>query len=181
MVYRKSEFPDLVVYVGENFVYSFPDTIIIDDDGFSTLKFYVTLTGGEDLPDWLDSRSVGYIFGTPDQKGTIELEIRADDRAGSEVISNLTIHVEGDTKVDDKAQNGQLSIYPNPAHDIIRIGYEDPTDDPLFYNIYSLDGILIQKGKPESAMIDISDLPKGFFILNLHTNKGIFTKKIVIE
>jgi len=49
------------------------------------------------------------------------------------------------------------------------------------YQLCDLTGKTIKQGKLNSETIDISELPKGIYLLSLNTNKGIITKKVVIE
>ena len=182
IVYKKSEFADQYARVGESFLYTLPDTILIDDDGFSTLSVDITMKGGEDLPDWLRfSWPTRRLFGTPGQNGTLELEVRAIDVGGSEAVSTLTIHIEGDSEIQDRTQQNRLVVYPNPADDIIRISFDDPTDDPLIYYIYSLDGILIQQGKTFGRSINCSTLESRMYLLKIQMRNYILTERIIIR
>jgi hypothetical protein len=182
IVYGKSEFVDQYARVGESFLYTLPDTVLVDDDGFSTLTLYFTKAGGEDLPGWLRYSNVtSRLYGTPDQSGTLELEVRAVDEEGSEAFSTITIYIEAGSEVESLAQEDQISIYPNPADDIIRIDYEYLANDYLIYYIYSLDGMLVQQGKTFSRTINCQNIESGMYLLKIQVGNWITTERIIIR
>ncbi|MDR1791853.1 MAG: T9SS type A sorting domain-containing protein [Bacteroidales bacterium] len=65
-------------------------------------------------------------------------------------------------------KNEQIILYPNPVQDVIRLsGVENAT-----FSIYSADGKLLQAGDYFSGeTIDVSVLPKGFYLIKI--NKSI--------
>lgn len=71
-----------------------------------------------------------------------------------------------------------FSIYPNPAKDFIHIALEDELqlENVVIYNN------LGQKVKTvNQSKIDISSLAKGLYFIEVHTNHGTASKKVVIE
>ena len=71
-----------------------------------------------------------------------------------------------------------ITIAPNPTHNIITINH---LTDILDYEIYSIYGSIISKGKVRSNQIDLSKLKKGIYILNLINphKKQCYTEKII--
>lgn len=74
-----------------------------------------------------------------------------------------------------------LTIYPNPTKDVVHINY--------IYNIQSLE-LLDGNGKSvyqrntnlgQTASISVAHLPKGAYILKIHTEKGIYSKTIILN
>ncbi len=71
-----------------------------------------------------------------------------------------------------------FTVYPNPASDFITI--EAKNDIDSVYEIVDINGKLLLKGTTESLHpINISNLESGFYFLNLKTNQGKATYKIV--
>ena len=66
-------------------------------------------------------------------------------------------------------------MYPNPVKDILFIKSNDKIDK---VDVYSVDGKLI-KSKINSDKIDFSNLPKGIYLVNIHTKSGIKSEKII--
>ncbi len=60
----------------------------------------------------------------------------------------------------------QVQLYPNPSHHIISLS--GSTEDTSFV-ILSSTGAIIKEGIAQGYSIDISDLPKGIYVLKLQT------------
>lgn len=73
----------------------------------------------------------------------------------------------------------KFSIYPNPFSDIVNIIGMNHTDDVAF-NLFTIDGKLIKKGRlEENNQINLNDLSKGLYLLQLTSGGKIETKKII--
>ena len=71
-------------------------------------------------------------------------------------------------------------LYPNPADNMIFIDFKGSINN-VFYEIFEITGKNIKQGRLESDMINITGINKGFYTLHLRTDKGLISKKIVIE
>ena len=73
-----------------------------------------------------------------------------------------------------------ISVYPNPAKDIINISSSEQINE---VEIINLAGQIVYSSKENSKNLTINTafLEKGNYLVNIHTDKGISTKKIVIE
>ncbi|MXV38021.1 T9SS type A sorting domain-containing protein [Flavobacteriaceae bacterium Ap0902] len=80
----------------------------------------------------------------------------------------------GSLGVNDFASNVKLSIYPNPVEDFINIKVDGEIEN---IDIYSINGQLIKNANAHK--INVSDLPKGVYILKIKTTNEFFTKKII--
>ena len=73
----------------------------------------------------------------------------------------------------------KFSIYPNPFSDVVNIIGMDHTDDVAF-NLFTIDGKLIKKGRlEENNQINLNDLSKGLYLLQLTSDGKTETKKII--
>jgi photosystem II stability/assembly factor-like uncharacterized protein len=71
-----------------------------------------------------------------------------------------------------------LSVYPNPANDILNINVKSTED--LNYLIYNVIGGVVQKGKLDTNnQIDISTLAKNVYILKVYNNNESFSSKFI--
>ncbi len=73
-----------------------------------------------------------------------------------------------------------ITVYPNPAKDKIEI----KNNYNLFLQsieLFGINGRLIKTFCASSTALDISDITKGQYILNIHTDKGEFVEKIIIQ
>ncbi|MGL6037360.1 MAG: T9SS type A sorting domain-containing protein [Soonwooa sp.] len=67
-----------------------------------------------------------------------------------------------------------VKIYPNPVQDVLNIVTESKIS---MVEIFDTAGKLIKTAK--SAQVDVNSLPKGLYMLNITTNDGIFTEKMI--
>lgn len=87
------------------------------------------------------------------------------------------------TSIDDVDQlNEQFKIYPNPSNDIVNLDYEFSKGDCI--SIYNMNGQLVQQhitSETNSINLNLSDLPKGVYVINLMSDGKLLSKKIVKE
>ncbi len=99
-------------------------------------------------------------------------------------IINGTATVISGIKTQQKNEEAQsISIYPNPANDILNIKLES-IDEFIIIKIYNNLGQVVKEEKPifndKDASINISDLPNGFFCIRLYSNGEIVnTQKLI--
>jgi hypothetical protein len=89
------------------------------------------------------------------------------------------------TGLNEKMDNSEVTIYPNPASGFLSIGLSGLTNNHAVINIYDIQGKHIQSEVIEKvssqSVIQISDLEKGNYMLSVITNKGVITKKFIKE
>ena len=71
-----------------------------------------------------------------------------------------------------------FNIYPNPARDIIHIALED---DLQMENVIIYNNLGQEIKTVNQSTIDISSLAKGLYFIEVHTNQGKASKKVVVE
>ncbi len=71
--------------------------------------------------------------------------------------------------------------YPNPAKNIVHISLTGLYNDPIQYTFSDFQGRAVKQGELTSETIDISELTKGIYILQLESGKDIVRNKIVID
>ncbi|MGI6470525.1 MAG: T9SS type A sorting domain-containing protein [Paludibacteraceae bacterium] len=71
----------------------------------------------------------------------------------------------------------QLSIYPNPVSSELRVSSENLKINAI--EITDLTGkIVLVSNKTD---INVSNLSNGTYLVNIHSDKGIVTKKIIVK
>ena len=102
-----------------------------------------------------------------------------DELTGQEVSTNYIITVESCTN--SLSENDKLlSVYPNPANDVIKIKSEHAFEE---IEIYSIEGKceLRQKSNKKSINLDVSALDSGTYILSIKFNNQVLQEKVVIS
>jgi hypothetical protein len=106
------------------------------------------------------------------------------------LLSIDEIFLEGTGTVGIAEHDGSfpMGVYPNPANDMINVNYHLPAQSQLLLNVYSMDGQLVRsedKGTAQqgngSLQMNVSDLAAGIYFVQLQTEHGSTTKRIVVE
>jgi len=82
--------------------------------------------------------------------------------------------------IDDNYLNDLITVYPNPATDFIKVKLPSITD--VAYTIYSLKGDIVKKEELNNKVdveVQISELPKGTYLIEMLFNKQRVTKHFI--
>jgi len=142
----------------------------------ATVNFFIII-------DIIDGRAESAVdFNVPisgikviDKDGDI-IPVSVDPKAAKVVFINESI-----TRVKENPLNNQVSVFPNPATDQINIELTDLTGE--YVNIFNSLGQLISTHPFDQTRthISASDLSRGMYLLNIQTDKGLVSKRIVVE
>ena len=94
--------------------------------------------------------------------------------------------IENDPLITDDCQLGlvenladQIKLYPNPLKEILHIETSGITVKKL--SLYDILGRLVLEKNGQSESLDTTSLQRGWFILKLETETGVFSKKLLKE
>lgn len=85
--------------------------------------------------------------------------------------------LDNNLQTSDTAVQNTVSIYPNPAKDILNVKTNDQVLKVEVYAAASGQLLKTLKGK----IFNVSSLPSGIYLLKITTNKQVISKKIIIE
>ena len=96
---------------------------------------------------------------------------------------SIRFYITGDTtqvSIRNTVLEEYTQLIPNPASDIVTIFSSFSIRK---VEVYSLKGEKVKEEEVKAASIkmDISDLPKGTYLVKVYTPKGIATKKLVVN
>jgi photosystem II stability/assembly factor-like uncharacterized protein/uncharacterized protein YqfB (UPF0267 family) len=80
--------------------------------------------------------------------------------------------------------NSQITIYPNPAKDIIRVENNNNNQEAITIRIFDVAGIQILTNSfknQNSIELDVSNLVKGIYLLQVQIHNVIENKKLIIQ
>ena len=85
--------------------------------------------------------------------------------------------------VEDQSLANSLSVFPVPASDLVTVMIDDFNAKQASLEIYSMIGQLVQAENisHKSTIVDISSLSSGIYLLNVTTDSGFASTKIVKE
>lgn len=96
---------------------------------------------------------------------------------------SLTLDTTNGINDDLKAQNELFRVFPNPANNELNINLLNVSNNAVYFELYDVLGkkiFQIQLNNLETK-IDISKLPKAFYLYKLKINDKIFSDKLIIE
>ncbi|MCF8254692.1 MAG: T9SS type A sorting domain-containing protein [Bacteroidia bacterium] len=91
--------------------------------------------------------------------------------------ATFTYNNSGASALNETFANTTLSVYPNPANEKIKIQLSAPLTINAI-TILNLNGALIKESMVGSE-IDIADLKSGIYLIQVNSDKGIYTQKFV--
>jgi hypothetical protein len=136
----------------------------------------VTVTGGNPAYtfDW-DNDGTGDFDDTEDLTGlsggdyTVVINCSAGCNATQTITVNSQLGIHGD-------QGGNLTIYPNPTSDLVTITLEGS----FVYSLVGVNGaVLATKKSVNQAQLDLSELTYGIYFLEIQSENGSETVKLV--
>lgn len=79
-----------------------------------------------------------------------------------------------------------LSVYPNPANNILNIALSKNISGNMDIQLISASGQLVRQWSDQSiegymTPLNVSDIPAGFYFLQVNTQEGIFSEKVTIQ
>ena len=176
--------PNQIAIKGELFTFTIPDSTFIDDDGNNTLTYHAKLTSGSPLPAWLTFDTLSATFsGTPATTETMNIRVTATDTAGASSSTNFKITVTPHTSTDQvNGPNNGVRIFPNPTGGMIYIALDSLSWKIINFEISNMAGTIVDKKSfVNNVSIDLTDKPRGLYILKLFTDHGVNCRKICIQ
>lgn len=100
------------------------------------------------------------------------------------MLDSLVIRYRRATDIKEIGSNEAVSIYPNPATDVVHIRFDTPTSEQTFLTLTNSLGQLVKRKDlpPLAREVDlaVNDLPNGIYLLNLINGTGQVTKRMSI-
>ena len=72
-----------------------------------------------------------------------------------------------------------FKLYPNPARDIVNLSLDEQLSVNTIW-LMNLQGKVLRRFDPNMKMLALDNIHAGTYFLKLHTNKGVFTNRLII-
>ncbi len=193
--YLKSPIPDQTAFLDSSFIYQFPDSTFIDDDGNYTLTYSATLSNGNPLPDWLAFNGTTRTFSTDPLTvaTTISLKVTATDTADANASCIFKITVRSSTGIAENnnrfpKESTLYQNFPNPFNPLTEISYSIQKADFVTLKIYNMSGQEIQtlvnkfqEAGSYSITFNANKLSSGIYFYKFQAGDDyIKTKKMIL-
>lgn len=79
------------------------------------------------------------------------------------------------------ASSGKLSVYPNPASDVLYIQWQEENPEPGDILIYNMHGQLVKQTPAHSGTmsLDVDDLTAGVYLIRFENKQQVFMEKFI--
>lgn len=87
------------------------------------------------------------------------------------------------TIISETIETSKISVYPNPASDVVTLNIDNIYNADLTLNIYNLLGGLVRSEllKQNQQKINVENLSNGIYMLEIKSNQGSEKQKLVIQ
>jgi Leucine-rich repeat (LRR) protein len=110
--------------------------------------------------------------------GTVTVTATAIDASGITGSTVITISNQSSVGINEKTNISSLSIYPNPVNSQLTIDFEAEIVSITILNVM---GKTVKTFVSSSNTIDVSDLTKGIYFLQIETDKALVSTKFIKE
>lgn len=124
-----------------------------------------------------------------EQMSDLKVVIFIQDNATKEVLQSAWMDITPNAISDlDANGNGIANVYPNPASDNVTMEYNVAESQEVTWTMTNMLGEVVRTGANTQAnqgtnlvSVETADLANGVYFMNLTTNEGVFTQRVVIS
>ena len=150
---------------------------LTSDAGYQTTPLVITPTDGA-------VNTKVYVVPDLTELGTISGRIKIESPGiYPQKIGVTASGIESTVSISQKeVLDRMLNVYPNPSNGIINISYTG--NEAFTTRLIDLAGKVVQASKQtsiENTILDVSNLSKGIYILQVHTTNAVISRRIIIQ
>ncbi len=86
---------------------------------------------------------------------------------------------------EDLVAQNEISIFPNPANDLINIGFTNPINEEIIVRIFSVQGKLLVEKMVENSQdliqMQTSRFANGIYFVQVRTKEQMMTERVTIQ
>jgi hypothetical protein len=157
------------------------DAGVFTDANSPNLTYRAMKADGTALPAWLSFDRPNRTFsGTPSSAniGAEDIKVMAYDEDGNSAEAQFTLYVQLITGLElEKKAN----VYPNPFTDEVTIATDWKSEKSV--ELFTISGrrVKVLKTLDQNVQMDMTDLPKGVYVLRILSTEGTIVEQIVKE
>lgn len=115
-----------------------------------------------------------------------EIETEDDQETEELTVTKRSFLVEDDTEAKSSLKLKDLSVYPNPADQVLKVDFTSNSTDQIIVTLKNAKGSLVSTmktaGKGEKNLVmDLNDLPAGVYHLSIAQGQETLNKKLIIQ
>ncbi len=165
--------------------------IDLGNDTTITTDYIISLDAGAGFASYLWSNDsitqTLEIDGSEVGTGIYNYSVTVTDDNTCSNSDTIEITVESGSGIDNLSLKPLIKLYPNPTTGIINIIIEGYSEQNLTIEVLNITGELVYSKQLKNMKvktiekIDLSDQPKGIYILKLHNNKIMHFRKVLLQ
>jgi len=110
-----------------------------------------------------------------------EVMVRVRLQTANGIFSNAPAHLVNNVRSNNEML---INVYPNPANDVVTL-QSTSSMNGVFVEVTSVDGKVLRRvdfnSLANAVDLNVSDLSNGIYLLNIHSNNSVTTKKITVK
>lgn len=94
--------------------------------------------------------------------------------------TSATVFISTTTSTTETGKSDDLTVFPNPAHDLLHLRWKDAATQPARYRLWNAAGMLVKDGiLPAAGSIDLHGLPCGVYLLEVERSGKVYRARVV--
>jgi hypothetical protein len=110
-----------------------------------------------------------------------EVKVRVRLQTANGIYSNAPAHLVNNVRSTNELL---INVYPNPANDVVTL-QSSTSVSGMYVEVTSIEGKVVRRiefnSNGNAADLNVSDLSNGVYLLNIHANNSVTTKKITVK
>ena len=110
-----------------------------------------------------------------------EVMVRVRLQTNNGIYSNAPAHLVNNVRSSNELA---INVYPNPANDVVTL-QSTSTLSGMYVEVTSVEGKVVRRVEfnaiGNAVDLNVSDLANGVYLLNIHSNNAVTTKKITVK
>ncbi len=173
--------PDQITNINEEYLYTIPEYIFVDNDFEDYLQYSVSDANGNELPDWLSFNQETLTFsGSPKEIQELFIIVRASDVFGKTVSDEFKLTVRSANDVFELSEKG-IELYPNPTKGVFVLEFTQALKGIITIRDLSGKELVKKEIQSRNETFDISRFSKGVYIITVNTGKEQINKRIILK
>jgi hypothetical protein len=169
-------------------IFNLPDLVLPEDTTIST-NDTLRIDAGSGFQEYL--WNTGYenqiltIYGN--EPGVYSYSVKVTDENSCSATEGITVTVASLSSINESFLNSDFKIYPNPVYDIIYLKTLNSISEEITISIVDITGKILLQKKFDNLLnsliyqINVSDLAKGVYYLQIGNKQMIKVEKIVMN
>ena len=191
--YLRNQIPNQTDTAGKQYLYTFPDSTFVDDDGNNTLSYTAALSNGQPLPSWLSFDPAKRTFsGLISSVSSLSIKVTAIDTASASAYCTFSLNIVQQIGLNPISEivpdeYRLLQNYPNPFNPNTSISFDIPKQSQVNLRVFDAAGreaaVLVNetlRAGSYEVSLNAVNLSSGIYFYRLESGSFVQTRKMIL-